>query len=149
MIVEMKDIDLDIEVYEHLMSRMPGFAPRGDELVCYLQKMLTHGKILVAENEHRLEGIIGFYANDIRSKVAYVSTFVVSKEVEGSGLSRELFERFLTSAQSSGMTDVSLNVRKDNLRAIAFYRKMGLQVIGEGRDTDHWFMKSRLNSNLY
>lgn len=42
------------------------------------------------------------------------------------------------------MHAVSLNVRKDNPRAIAFYTKMGLRVVGCGRDADHWLMSGEI-----
>lgn len=126
--------------YDSLLRRIPAFPIAEDGVLEFINKLIKFGYLFVAEQDGRLVGLIGFYANDMLSKVAYVSSFCVAKDVEGRGISRELFERFLVLARSSGMTAVSLNVVKDNPRAISFYTKMGLRVIGCGRDADHWLM---------
>ena len=95
MISEIESIEADIETYESLMARMPGFSMKGEVLRAYLLKMLMFGRILVESDGERILGLIGFYANDMQSKVAYVSSFVVSQDVEGRGLARQLFEHFL------------------------------------------------------
>ena len=145
MIIEIESIGSDIEKYESIMARMPGFTMRGEDLKAYLLKMLKFGRILTECDDGRILGLIGFYANDMKSKVAYVSSFVVSQDVEGKGLARRLFEHFLRFAKTAGMERVGLNVRKDNPRAIAFYSKMGLHIVGCGTDADHWLMSGDLD----
>lgn len=144
MILQVESIGSGVEKYENLMSRMPGFSKRGEALKAYLLKMLKFGRILIDSEDGRIDGFIGFYVNDMQLKVAYVSSFVVSRAVEGKGLARRLFERFLEIARSVGMERMELNVRKDNLRAIAFYSKMGLRVVGDGTDSDHLLMRGEI-----
>lgn len=145
-ITKLESVDFDVGQYESVMARMPGFAKVGDELRDYLNKMVTHGCVFVCKSAQGiLLGLIGGYVNDCVSRTAYVSSFVVAQEVEGKGVSRQLFERFCELAKSSGMNVVSLNVRADNPRAIAFYRKMGLQLDGPGRDEFHSLMSGMIN----
>ena len=144
-ITKLESVDFDIVQYELVMARMPGFAMVGNELRDYLNKMVTNGCVFVGESEQgNLLGLIGGYANDHILQMAYVSSFVVAQAVEGKGVASQLFERFCVSAKSAGMHAVSLNVRKDNPRAIAFYSKMGLCVVGQGRDDDHWLMSGEI-----
>lgn len=146
MIYEIDSIGSEVEKYESLMVRMPGFSLRGEALKAYLLKMLEFGRILIECDNGMILGLIGFYANDMKSKVAYVSSFVISQNVEGKGLARQLFEMFLKIAKSAGMETMELNVWKDNPRAIAFYSKMGLRVVGCGRDANHWLMRGNLGN---
>ena len=146
MIFEIKSIGSDVMKYANLMARIPGLSMRGETLKAYLLKMLKCGKVLIENDDGRILGLIGFYANDMKSKVAYVSSFVVSQEMEGKGLARQLFEQFLKTAESAGMGKVGLNVWKDNSRAIAFYTKMGLRIVGRGRDADHWLMEGTIGN---
>ena len=145
MISEIESIGSDITKYESLMARMPGFSMKGEALKTYLLKMLKFGRILIESDGERIFGLVGFYANDMKSKVAYVSSFVVSQDVEGKGLARSMYKCFLGLAQSAGMSIVALEVCRTNLRALAFYQKMGLQVVGPGRDDKHWLMRGRVN----
>lgn len=144
-IAKLETAGSDLGQYELVMARIPGFAKVGNELRDYLNKMVSHGCVLVCESEQgALLGLIGGYVNDHARQTAYVSSFVVAQEVEGKGVSRQLFERFCELAKSSGMNVVSLNVRADNPRAIAFYRKMGLQLGGPGRDEFHSLMSGEI-----
>ena len=123
MISEIECIGSDIEVYESLMARMPGFSMRGKALKDYLLKMLTFGRILIEGDGERVLGLIGFYVNDMKSKVAYVSSFVVSQEAEGKGLARQLFERFLEISKSVGMEKWVLMFEKIILAPLLFTQR--------------------------
>lgn len=145
---KLQDIGLDLTPYEVLMARMPGFRMVGAELRAYLEKMIGLGTVLIEEDERGLTGLIGFYANDALEKKAYVSAFVVASRVEGQGVAAGLFDRFRELASSAGMRRCALNVIRDNNRALAFYRKMGLEVCGAGRDDVHWLMEGNLGGQM-
>lgn len=53
----------------------------------------------------------------------------------GSGIAGRLYEAAREAATARGMTRMLLGVHEDNARAIAFYRKMGMEIVGERRFT--------------
>lgn len=111
----------------------------GCQRVGFVVTMLL-SRLLLPSDCGRILGLIGFYVNDLQLKVTYVSSFVASQETEDRGLARQLFEQFLKVVKSAGMEKMGLNVWNDNPRAIAFYTKMGLRVVGCGTVADHWLM---------
>lgn len=133
-----------IEQYEHLASLMPKFSLRGEGLLTYLNKMVQFGHVYVLKQGMTILGIIGFYANDVVTRKAYLSMLSVDSSLHGTGYARKLFDTMKEVAVNAGMIQLEANVIKDNARAIRFYEKKGLSVISEGRDENHFLISGRL-----
>lgn len=130
-----------VEVYEQLLNQVPLFEKRGNELLSYLRKLLDFGYVFVLEESGALKGLLGFYANNMQNREAYISILSVDQDLRGQGWGAKLLGRVLDVCWNSGMSSVALNVVKNNLRGIAFYKKFGFYVAGEGRDSSHWLMR--------
>jgi ribosomal protein S18 acetylase RimI-like enzyme len=69
----------------------------------------------------------------------YLARFAVDESVRGTNLASDLLRRLIDEAGDDGM---SLHVRADNERAIAFYRKHGFAITDAG-GTDYRVMERR------
>jgi ribosomal protein S18 acetylase RimI-like enzyme len=63
-------------------------------------------------------------------------------EFHGLGLAQQLFDFNLHIAKQNNQAGVWLYVWKENHRAVAFYQKMGFEIVGDG-----WFKISERHSN--
>lgn len=67
-----------------------------------------------------------------RRRFSHKAEFAISvlKDYWGKGVSTALFNTVLDYAKANGIRKINLEVRKDNLRAINFYKKHGFQYEG-------------------
>lgn len=133
--------------YEMLAAQMPDFTLRGDELTAYIGKMVDLGNVFTLSQDGRLLGLIGFYANDLKMRKAYLSMLVVDSSLQGTGAANVLFARLREEARERGMRNLNANVVKDNARAIRYYAKQGLCVVGPGQDDNHVLVSGELDSS--
>jgi ribosomal protein S18 acetylase RimI-like enzyme len=73
------------------------------------------------------KGLRGFAAHFSApgAEDAYISRFAVAREQRGSGVAMDLLDRVERAARARDRRRISLHVRRDNHRGIAFYRKAG------------------------
>lgn len=92
------------------------------------EKIVDHAiTILVTETENPLT-IIGYacmYANDLHTKIAYITLFCIKKEYHKLHLGSSLMNYCFETAINNGMNRIKLEVLKQDKGAIAFYEKMG------------------------
>ena len=92
------------------------------------EKITEYGHFLLATADGNAVGFAAFYANDIQSNTAILTLIAIKQEYRKFGIgSRLLHEVFAVSAEV-GMQKIRLEVRHDNLPAIAFYQKNGFWV---------------------
>ena len=130
--------------YERLMSQMPAFSKRGDELRAYIEKMFTHGKIIVIDEEGTLLGLMGIYANDFVGKAAYWSSIVVDSSLHGQGWGLRLLNCARAMCRDAGMETVGETVLKDNTRAVRLYRWFGFEFSECASDPTRYSLRLRL-----
>lgn len=82
------------------------------------------------QNEEPL-GYVAFYANDLETKVAYITSICVNKLAQGSGVGGRLLEAAVSESKHRGMTMMKLEVLKSNANAIRFYKLKGFIQSGE------------------
>lgn len=102
-----------------LSQRIPNF----DEYVSKLTECAEN--YAVYSTNGNLVGYIGFYANDVITKTAYISQLVVNPQAQRSGIGKKLVEICFSVASNRGMKAVRLEVKNDNVNAIKFYKKIG------------------------
>ena len=85
-----KDLQIDLVALEKLVQQMPNITLAGDELQAYLNKLITYGDLFVALDGVTPNALLGFYANNVDTKVAYLSCIVVSSSLRGQGVGQQL-----------------------------------------------------------
>ena len=85
---------------------------------------------LVAESEGRLVGYAGLlaYVDD-----GYIQTIAVASWASGQGVGTRLLVALMREARRVGLPVVGLEVRADNERAQALYRRFGFSPVGVRR----------------
>ncbi len=65
---------------------------------------------------------------------AHLLDISVERAAQGKGVGRKMFEHLRQEALRNGATQLFLEVRPSNLRALALYRNIGFEQIGRRRD---------------
>ena len=81
---------------------------------------------LVTEQSGRIAAYGGVM---VRPPTADIQTMAVDPEYRGRGIARDLLGRLLATADESGCSEVLLEVRADNVAAIALYESEGFAAI--------------------
>ncbi len=138
-IVQIRKLDGELKRVELLLDLLDAdYVPPLSsflEVEDYAQKIFESAVVFVVESEGADVGLIAIYANDLKTKCAYVSTIGVCREARGNGLGEMLLEKACTHALAMGMNRIRLEVAVDNLEAIRVYRKFGFSsgIEAEGK----------------
>lgn len=95
------------------------------------------GTSFVAEDEEgRLAGFLVGFLSQTDGTDAYVHFVGVAPERRGSGLGRELYERFFDTAREAGRTTVRCVTSPGNVDSVAFHEALGFTVDRVAKDYD-------------
>lgn len=90
------------------------------------KKFFEYAKIYaVYDDEQLCNGMIAFYVNDKKEKIAYISLLAVKSEYRRKKIGSLLMQIVEKVAKQSGMQSIKLEVKKENNKAISFYKKNG------------------------
>jgi predicted GNAT superfamily acetyltransferase len=81
----------------------------------------------VAERKGQLAGFLVGFLSQSEPDAAYVHFVGVSPAERGTGLGRELYERFFDQARAEGRTRVSCVTSTANTRSVAFHTAIGFE----------------------
>lgn len=81
----------------------------------------------VAERDGELAGFLVGLLSQSEPDAAYVHFVGVSPAERGTGLGRELYERFFAAARAAGRTRVSCVTSPVNTRSVAFHAALGFE----------------------
>jgi predicted GNAT superfamily acetyltransferase len=87
-----------------------------------------HDTSFVAERDGELAGFLVGFLSQSRPEEAYVHFVGVSPADRGSGLGRELYERFFAAARAHGRTRVSCVTSPANAASLAFHAAIGFEA---------------------
>jgi predicted GNAT superfamily acetyltransferase len=85
------------------------------------------GTSFVAERDGALAGFLVGFLSQTEPTEAYVHFVGVSPKERGSGLGRELYERFFAAARAAGRIRVSCVTSPANAGSVAFHRALGFE----------------------
>ncbi|MVP00667.1 GNAT family N-acetyltransferase [Paenibacillus lutrae] len=105
---------------------------RVGNLVLYAEKLAAHAYIYVTKATGLISGVVIFYANDLLSKIAYLTVIAVSVEYRHQGVGSLLLQQCCALSRSCGMTQMKLEVDKSNTKAIAHYEHHGFFTVHNG-----------------
>ena len=95
------------------------------------------GTSFVAEDEEgRLAGFLVGFLSQTDATDAYVHFVGVAPERRGSGLGRELYERFFDAAREDGRTTIRCVTSPANADSLAFHEALGFEIDKVAEDYD-------------
>lgn len=86
---------------------------------------------LVLEVETELVGFMSllFYRSFLHNMgTALINELIIKKEFRGNSYGRELLNHGITTARERGLDEVEVGVMKDNIIALDFYRRSGMDL---------------------
>lgn len=119
---------------------------RGEEFRCMMaEKFASYADVIVLKEKGRTQAFAAFYANDLTSRMAFLSMIAVLPDHRGKGFAQCLLDAMCSEAEVRGMVRMRLEVKKDNLPAIGFYRRHHFSTVDER--TDSYIMERILKEN--
>lgn len=115
-------------IYQEI-DKDPNFLPYCDiELDRYIGKLDKFASFEKYYIEDELTGFIAFYCNDTINKKAFITLVLINADYRGKGISKELMNRTLSFIENNGFLECSLEVRKDNKKAINLYKSKDFNI---------------------
>jgi ribosomal protein S18 acetylase RimI-like enzyme len=95
-----------------------------------IEKICSYAEVQIAYEDGPV-GYCAIYANDLNSKVGYITLIGVKKDYQGLGIGKRLLNAAIETAINQGMNRIKLEVYRENRDAINFYQKNGFEFTGE------------------
>ena len=89
----------------------------------YARKIFQNAMRFEARASEELLGLIAIYCNNQEPYNAYITSVSVLKERMGKGIAILLMKKCIDYSKALGIRMITLEVRSDNLNAIALYKK--------------------------
>jgi len=120
----------------------PSLSDRGINLVEYSKKLYEKSIFIGMYSKNKFcIGFAAFYVN-YETKKSYLALFAIEKKYRHLGLGKELFNKFLSISKEKGMNEIELEVSKNNIEAINFYKKRGLIYLNKESKNSFYMGKS-------
>ena len=102
----------------------------------YAEKIVNEGTFLSAYYEYKVVGFMCGYANDLKTRCAYISFFGIDSNIGllNGLVMKELIVAGVSYAKSLGMEKIRLEVYKSNKHAYRLYKKFGFVNAGEASE---------------
>lgn len=124
--------EADINI--HLTEASPHFEPPLSSYVdigAYSKKLHERSVTFEAWEDGRLVGLVAAYFDPHGSGKGFISNCSVLHAYLGEGVAADLLVEALSYAAKAGVSDVELEVRKGNSRAVSFYKKHEFEVVDD------------------
>jgi ribosomal protein S18 acetylase RimI-like enzyme len=123
----------EVQIAEHLTRSDADFVPPLSGRVAisdYARKIAKLAERFEAWSEGTLIGLVAIYCNDLKTRVAHITSVSVLNQWTGKGIASQLMEQSIDHAKAAGMRKIVLDVAKENVPAISLYEKYGF-IAGE------------------
>ena len=118
----------------------PSISEKVDNISDYASKLSENAYVYVAYGTQNL-GFVTLYANDYESKIAYISFIGVKKEAQNMKIGKKLLKDCFEKSAKLGMKHIKLEVQKENLNAIEFYKRNGFAYLNEASSKSVYLIK--------
>lgn len=88
-------------------------------------KIFKHGMLLACICQHEVIGFCAFYANDLNSRVSFITLIAVNDKYQNIGMGKKILQKVCEISKKVGMDKIRLEVNDQNVNAISFYEKNG------------------------
>ncbi len=145
---KINSIDLD-SLIEYLLSRdfdfIPPLSARLD-ISEFAEKLYRFATIYSA-HAARIIGISAIYANNFETYEAYITNISIHPEYYGTGLAKNFMNFCLNDLKEKKFKSVKLEVNRENVRAITFYRKFDFSIVGESNRNGYYMRSTIMQSD--
>ena len=87
------------------------------------EKFFANGTVFTAYESEKIVGFIAYYRNNFEARCAYLSMIACKKKFWGKGIAAALYDKMYLDCKKNYFVKIRLQVAKDNMRAINFYRR--------------------------
>ncbi|MFM1712041.1 GNAT family N-acetyltransferase [Aeromonas salmonicida] len=95
----------------------------------YLDKISQRAELITHRVAGKTLGFVFFYCNTESKDFSYITLIATSNAARGQGIGCSLVNQVLFLSKQRGFRVCRLEVRKANKSALAFYERMGFQII--------------------
>jgi len=114
-------------------------------LSSYASKLLQSANLCFALLDGSVVGMLALYANDYKTRVAYIPLVFVSRSAQRKGIGRALMTEGVNLARQNGMGQLGIEVRDDNTIARNLYESLGFRYVS--KEGASWKMELDLGSS--
>lgn len=104
-------------------------------------KLDQYAIIIGAYDENEIIGYAAMYANDLKTKTAYISMIGVIPKMQGKHIGSNLMKRCVRIAKEAGMKFIRLEVENTNQTAIKFYKHNGFSFEKKCSQNTSYYLK--------
>jgi ribosomal protein S18 acetylase RimI-like enzyme len=108
----------------------------------YAKKICEHAETIEAWQDNALIGLLAVYLNNVKYSSAFITSISILKSFHGAGIAKKLMHACIDLATHLNFQEVSLEVGRENGRAIGFYQKIGFSE--RHRNDESIFMSHNL-----
>lgn len=120
----------------------PTLQERNTDIQAYAEKIFCNGVFYyITNHKNKIMGILAAYMNDVENRNAYLTFLAIKDGYRGMGAGRKLLCVVEDDAKKSGMTSMRLEVRKNNVDAINFYKAYGYFYLNNASETSFYMEK--------
>lgn len=105
-----------------------------DDLVVYSKKLFNNAVTYAAKDGGKILGFVSFYCNDFDNRTAYLTQIAVKQQYKNKKIGQKLLDRVIFDSKINNMKKVTLEVFKDNIVAISFYKKNGFKYLNNAKE---------------
>lgn len=98
-----------------------------ESLYVYVDKLKKNATIIEAYDDGTLVGLVAIYLNNYETKIAFISSILVSAEYQGKRIARTLLKMAIKAAVLKKFAILKLEVFNNNDKAINLYKKLGFK----------------------
>lgn len=134
------------EIEKYLIKADKFFIPALSEKVnikAFATKFHNNGIVITAVHNNNIIGLLAFYCNDMKGKLAFITNMSVLPEFYGKGIAAKMMNHCVKYVIEKNFIYIGLEVNKLNERAISFYIKYDFKI--EADHNESHFMKKYLN----
>lgn len=135
----------ELELYNYFLKCNSLFQPILStvvDLYDYAKKVYNNAVTFEAYEENNFVGLIAAYFNK-EEKFVFITSVSVKEDYQNQGIAFKLLQQCVLKAEIEDFTEISLEVHKNNVKAISLYEKFGFETIEKYDGL--LFMKRMLN----
>jgi ribosomal protein S18 acetylase RimI-like enzyme len=95
------------------------------------EKLEKYAVVLKMEDDGQDIAFSAFYCNNMIQKIGFLTFIAISPKYKRQGYGKKMLNEVILHCKENGMEKLALEVRKENLGAIEFYKRFGFRIVSE------------------